>query len=89
LWLQRLARAQGDKPATDYIEPQTIEVVETVSIRKVVTVADFLIATATLGGFIPTKKQPLPGEKTLWQGLRQLHAIQKGFLAAKQKYGTG
>ena len=89
LWLQRLAKAQGDKPATECVEPQLIEVVETVTTRKAITVADFLIATASLGGFIPTKKQPLPGEKTLWQGLRQLHAITKGFLAAKQKYGTG
>ncbi len=89
LWLQRLAKAQGDKSANDYIDQQTIEIIETVSTRKIVTVAEFMVATAILGGFLPTKKQPLPGEKTLWQGLRQLHAIIAGFLAAKQKYGTG
>jgi hypothetical protein len=89
LWLQRLAREQGDKPATDYIDQQTIEIIETVSNRRIVTVAEFMVATAVLGGFIPTKKQPLPGEKTLWTGLHQLCAITKGFLAAKQKYGTG
>jgi Transposase DDE domain/Protein of unknown function (DUF1698) len=89
LWLHHLGKVHGSKPATDYIEQQTIEIVEAVSSQKVTTVADFLVATAALGGFITTKKQPLPGEKTLWQGLRQLHAIQKGFLAAKQIYGTG
>ena len=41
-----------------------------------------------LGGFMPSKKQPLPGEKMLWQGITELIAIKKGFLAAKQKYGT-
>ncbi|MDQ2752650.1 MAG: IS4 family transposase [Bacteroidota bacterium] len=89
LWLQRLVKTKGNQPAADYIEPQTIEVAEAVTCKKMRTVTDFVIATAVLGGFVPTKKQPLPGEKTLWQGLRQLHVLQKGFLAAKQKYGTG
>ncbi len=89
LWLHHLGKVHSSKPATDYIAQQTIEVVEAVSSLKIITVADFLVATAALGGFIPTKKQPLPGEKTLWQGLRQLIAIQKGFLAAKQICGTG
>jgi hypothetical protein len=88
LWLQRLGKAHSEQPATDYIEQQTIEVAEAVSGKQILTVKDFLVVTAALGGFIPTKKQPLPGEKTLWLGLQQLYAICKGFLTAKLIYGT-
>lgn len=89
LWLQYLAKTKGDNQAAEYIDRQTIEITQAVSSRTVSTVRDFVIAVAMLGGFLPVKKQPLPGEKTLWQGLRQLHAITTGFLAANQKYGTG
>jgi len=88
LWLQRLGKAHSEQPATNYIAPQTIEVAAAVSGKQILTVKDFLVVTAALGGFIPTKKQPLPGEKTLWLGLQQLYAICKGFLAAKLRYGT-
>jgi hypothetical protein len=88
LWLQRLGKAHSEQPATDYIAPHTIEAAAAVSGKPILTVKDFLVVTAALGGFIPTKKQPLPGEKTLWLGLQQLHAICKGFLAAKLRYGT-
>jgi hypothetical protein len=88
LWLQRLGKAHSEQAATDYIEQQAIEAVEAISGKQIITVKDFLVVTAALGGFIPTKKQPLPGEKTLWLGLQQLHAICKGFFAAKLKYGT-
>jgi len=88
LWLQRLGKAHSEQAATDYIELQTIEAAATVSGKQIITVKDFLLVTAALGGFIPTKKQPLPGEKTLWLGIQQLHAICNGFRAAKLKYGT-
>jgi hypothetical protein len=88
LWLQRLGKAHSEQPATDYIEQQTIEAAAAVSGKPIITIRDFLVVTAALGGFIPTKKQPLPGEKTLWLGLQQLYAICKGFLAAKLNYGT-
>jgi hypothetical protein len=89
LWLQRLAKANGDQAASEFIESQTLEAAQAVSGKQISTVKDFLVVTAVLGGFIPTRKQPLPGEKTLWLGLRQLLAIRKGFIAAKLKYGTG
>jgi hypothetical protein len=88
LWLYRLGKTHSEQPAKDYIEPQTIEVAAAVSGKPILTVKDFLVITAALGGFIPTKKQPLPGEKTLWLGLQQLYAICKGFLASKLFYGT-
>jgi hypothetical protein len=88
LWLYRLGKVHSEQAASEYIEPQTIEAAEAVSGKQILTVKDFLVVTAALGGFIPTKKQPLPGEKTLWLGMRQLYAIGKGFLAAKLRYGT-
>jgi hypothetical protein len=55
---------------------------------KIKTVKDYVIALASLSGFVPSKKQPLPGEKLLWQSMRTLVAIRTGFLLA-QNYGTG
>jgi hypothetical protein len=55
LWLQRLGKAHSEQPATDYIAPQTIEAAAAVSGKPILTVKDFLVVTAALGGFIPTK----------------------------------
>jgi hypothetical protein len=70
-----------------YIEQQTIEAA-VASGKQIITIRDFLVVTAALGDLISTKKQPLPVEKTLWQGIQQLHAICKGFRIVKLKYGT-
>jgi len=39
-------------------------------------------------GFVPSTKQPYPGEKLLWIAIQQLNAIKTGFFLA-QSYGTG
>jgi Transposase DDE domain/Transposase DNA-binding len=89
LWLYRLGQTAADHKAEEYFEPETVEVLEVVSNKKINTVKEFLVQLGKLGGFHPTKKQPLPGEKMLWVGVRQFIALRTGFNAAKQKYGTG
>ena len=48
------------------------------------TIADFVVLTAGLAGFHPSKRQPLPGTQKLWEGVKFLshvvigiHAMQK------------
>jgi len=36
------------------------------------TVARFVVLTAGLAGFHPSKRPPLPGTEKLWQGVRTL-----------------
>ncbi|WP_291728039.1 hypothetical protein [Bernardetia sp.] len=44
---------------------------------------------ALLGGFTPSKKQPLPGEMTLWKGYKIVNVMIQGYkLANPKKYGT-
>lgn len=89
LWLYRLGQSVPLEGADQYFQSDTIEILAVVSGKQIVVVKDFILELGKLGGFIPTKKQPLPGEKTLWIGLRQFIALTAGFMAAKQKYGTG
>lgn len=90
LALHRLAHSSAsDDAATAYIDEQTVEIVATATRTTVATVRDFCVALGKLGGFRPTKKQPLPGERTLWTGLRTLQAVTLGFQTAKEKYATG
>ena len=90
LALHRLAHssASGDA-ATTYIAEETVEIVARTTRTTVATVRDFCVALGKLGGFRPTKRQPLPGERTLWTGLRNLQAVTLGFRIAKEKYATG
>jgi Transposase DDE domain/Transposase DNA-binding len=89
LWLYRLGQTAAADKVEEYFEQEAIEVLEVVGNKKIKTVKEFLVQLGKLGGFHPTKKQPLPGEKMLWTGLRQFIAFRSGFNAAKQKYGTG
>ena len=40
------------------------------------TVARYVTLVAGLAGFRPTKRQPLPGTRKLWQGLRILNVAE-------------
>jgi len=46
------------------------------------------MADRKLVGFVPSSKQPYPGEKLLWQARQQMNANRVGFILA-QSYGTG
>lgn len=89
LLLYRLGRLRADEPAAAFFESEIIEVLQITTTKPIKTVADVVKAVGELGGFRRTKKQPMPGEKTLWIGIRLLEAQLKTYRAAKQKYGTG
>ncbi len=89
LLLYRLGRLGAEEEASAFFEAEIIEVLQLTNPKIIKTVADVVRAVGVLGGFQPSKKQPMPGEKTLWTGVRLLAAQTKIYLAAKQKYGTG
>jgi len=89
LWLDGPGQAAAEEDAKTYFADESVELLSAVSQQNLPTVRSFLVALARLGGFRPTRRQPLPGEQSLWKGLRQFQAVRLGFLTALQKYGTG
>ena len=47
------------------------------------TIARFVVLTAGLAGFHPSKRQPLPGTAKLWEGVRFLYQGVKAIQAMK------
>jgi Transposase DNA-binding/Transposase DDE domain len=88
-WLKNLAQNHPQEPAETYFEPPQMELLRAHSQQKLYTVLEAVLVIAKLGGFVPSKKQALPGEKTLWRGWRTFQTLYQGWLLAKQTYGTG
>ena len=89
LAVQKLGQQNKQEPATDYFEKESIEILEAVARKTIKTVSEFILTLASLVGFMPTKQQPFPGEKTLWIAISKFNQIKTGFLAAKNNYATG
>ena len=90
LWLKQMAAHSPNTPADQVFEPLQVQVLEQQTRKKKLDVRQALIAIAALAGFSPSKKQPLPGEKTIWIGYNIFSSMVQGYLLAQQKnYGTG
>lgn len=90
LCLKQLAAQDPDVAAEEVLEPLQVEVLQKQKGVKSLTLKQALIAIAALAGFVPSKKQPLPGEKTIWKGWFIFDKICQGYKLAFQKnYGTG
>ena len=88
--LKKLAEDYEDIPADQVLTKVQLEVLEKQSQKKIRYLKEALIRIAVLGGFTPSKKQPLPGEMTIWKGYKMLSLIVQGYKLAKpKKYGTG
>ena len=80
--IERLARSQGDTPASRIVERDEITVVALYRVchqRKPrapsdpqPTIEAFAVDVARMTGFIPRKRQPLPGTEKIWHGYRIL-----------------
>ncbi|EKB47147.1 hypothetical protein B879_04260 [Cecembia lonarensis LW9] len=66
--LKHLADQNPDVDALQVLEPLQVEVISVQKGVKQITLKQALIAIAALAGFVPSKKQPRPGEKTIWKG---------------------
>lgn len=90
LCLKHLAAQNLDLAAEDILEPLQVEVLKKQKGVKELTLRKALVAIAALAGFTPSKKQPLPGEKTIWRGWFILDKLCEGYkLAAQKNYETG
>jgi hypothetical protein len=90
LCLKQLAAQASDLPAETVFEPLQLEVLQSQKGGKQLSLRQAFIVLAALAGFTPTKKQPLPGEKTIWQAWAIFNAFCQGYqLAFQKRYGTG
>jgi hypothetical protein len=80
------ARENQEAPASMAFEAQELEALEKISEKKkgaIKTVKHAILALASIVGFAPSKKQPMPGVKVLAQALERFHFIRLGFDAGK------
>jgi len=90
LCLKHLAAQQPLLPLEQVFEPLQIQVLEAHTKTKNLSLKQALIAIAALAGFVASKKQPLPGEKTIWKGWAIFSSLCNGYqLAFQNTYGTG
>lgn len=90
LWLKQLAAQSPDMEAEQVFEPLQVQVLEKQTRKKNLSVQAALLAIAALAGFKPCKKQPWPGEKSIWRGWNIFSSMCQGYKLAKQiTYGTG
>jgi hypothetical protein len=92
LWLTLQARESPDAPCTGILEEFEWKVLcVTVRARgrqlppKPPTLREAVRMIAQLGGFLARKCDGEPGPQTIWRGLRRLHDLSDGWLAARQQ----
>lgn len=90
LWLKQLAAQSPDVAVETMFDPLQVAVLDKKSGKKQVNLQQALIFIAALAGFTPSKKQPLPGEKTIWRGWFIFNNLCDGYkLAFQINYETG
>jgi hypothetical protein len=90
LCLKQLAAHQPDLSVEEVFEPLQLEVLKMQKGVNHLTLRQALIVIAALAGFTPSKKQPLPGEKTIWKGWARFNILCQGYqLACQKNYETG
>jgi hypothetical protein len=90
LCFKQLAAQTPDLPAEEVFEPLQLEVLKKQKEVNQLTLRQALIAIAALAGFTPSKKQPLPGEKTIWKGWTMFNIFCQGYqFAFQNSYETG
>lgn len=80
--LQRVAKKEPDRLAAEVVEPDELEVCQLLlhevdrrcPIRPPpeLTILDYVVGLGRIAGFSPTRRQPVPGTKKLWQATTTL-----------------
>ncbi len=90
LWLKQLAAQSPELEAEKVFESLQLQVLQKQTRTKKLSVRQALLAIAALVGFKPSKKQPSPGEKTIWRAWNIFSSMCQGYkLALQLSYGTG
>ena len=92
--LQRLARVEPSKPAAEVLEPTDLECLRVWLARRPELrpprergeplpqgIGGVVVLVARLAGFIPSKRQPLPGNEIVWRGYKKLRLLAQGMEA--------
>jgi hypothetical protein len=68
---------KASRPATAYFDPLWVEVLSVWRYQetKPLTVRDYILALARLGGHLNRKSDGMPGWITIWRGAMKLHAM--------------
>lgn len=83
-----LSKSNEHDSADNHFDATEKVILEKITDKKIETVRDYILSLGKLVGFVPSKKQPYPGEKLLCQAIQQMNAMKAGFILS-QNYGTG
>lgn len=83
LWLMHTVRSAPDGAASWVLDEVSFQTLKAMTKRRISTANDVLIAIGTLGGYSYYPKNPNPGIKSLWRGLRRLDDMVVAFQAGR------
>jgi len=83
LWLMHSVRSAPDGVASAVLDEVSFATLKAMTKRRLWTANDVLIAIGTLGGYSYYPKNPVPGIKSLWRGLRRLDDMVLAFQAGR------
>jgi hypothetical protein len=86
LALTYVARTDPQRPAEALMQPIEIEVLQAAHKKPVRTVAEAVLAIATLAGYVHYRSAPPPGPKRMAEGLRILQTMVLTWIIARNYY---
>jgi hypothetical protein len=74
------------RPATNYFDPLLVSILSIWRYQqeRPLSVKEFILAVARLGGHLNRKCDGLPGWITIWRGMTRLHSMRKYELARRR-----
>ena len=85
LFISYLLKDDKEYTPETVFDKQEIEILTNLSQQEPLTLKQAVLCLAKLVGFVPTKKQPMPGIKILAEALDRFHYIKIGFKNAGNK----
>jgi hypothetical protein len=87
LALHYTLRQEPEAPAQTIYTPEEVTLLSQIKRKPVTTVAEATVAMATIVGFVPTRKQPLPGIKILTEAIERFEFVKIGAQAVLHSTG--
>ena len=83
LWCKLLIKSVPTEKAADYFTQEDCELLTCFAKKSITTIEEFILALAGLINFKPTRGQPLPGEKRLWQAIQKFTIMKEAIRLSK------